>query len=127
MVYKNSVVNVNDHAVFYVARLSRASRLSSSSRLFYESTSSIVCLAIADDEELAVDDALADIGVVNGDVFYSTLSWVVVEFDRHIVGVECIYLYFHLAIYFLNGYSTIYHAPQVQWVQVAFCIYKANI
>ena len=79
--------------------------------LFNEYTSSIVDLTVADDEELAVDEAFADIGVVNGDVLYSTLSWVVVEFDRHIVGVERIYLYLHLAIYFLNGYSTIYHAP----------------
>ena len=60
-----------NHAVFYVARLSRASRLSSSSRLFYESTSSIVCLAIADDEKLTVDEALTDVGVACCDILYS--------------------------------------------------------
>ena len=36
--------------------------------LFYESTSSIVCLAIADDHELAVDEALADIRVASSDI-----------------------------------------------------------
>lgn len=79
------MVNVNDHAVFYVARLSRASRLSSSSRLFYESTSCIVCLTIADDYKLAVDEALADIGVVNGDVFYSRCICVEMQLHRQIV------------------------------------------
>ena len=74
------MVNVNDHAVFYVARLSRESRLSSSSRLFYEGTSSIVCLAVADDIELAVDDALADVGVAGIDILNRTLNWIVVEF-----------------------------------------------
>ena len=74
------MVNVNDHAVFYVARLSRASRLSSSSRLFYESTSCIVCLTIADDDKLAIDDALADDGVAGIDILNRTLNWIVVEF-----------------------------------------------
>ena len=69
-----------DHAVFYVARLSRASRLSSSSRLFYESTSSIVCLTIADDYQLTIDDALADVGVAGIDILNRTLNWIVVEF-----------------------------------------------
>ena len=48
--------------------------------LFYESTSSIVCLAIADDHELAVDDALADVGVASIDILNRTLNWIVVEF-----------------------------------------------
>ena len=74
-----------DHAVFYVARLSRASRLSSSSRLFYESTSSIVCLTIADNYQLAVDDALADVGVASSDILNRALNWVVVEFNRDII------------------------------------------
>ena len=69
-----------DHAVFYVARLSRASRLSSSSRLFYKSTSSVVCLTIADDYQLAIDDALADVGVAGIDILNRTLNWIVVEF-----------------------------------------------
>ena len=76
---------LKNHAVFYVARLSRASRLSSSSRLFYESTSCIVCLTIADDEKLAVDEALVDIRVACCDILYSACSWVVVEFNRDIV------------------------------------------
>ena len=58
--------------------------------LFYESTSSIVCLAIADDHELAVDDALADIGIACSDVLNRALNWVVVEFHRVIVRVKCI-------------------------------------
>ena len=48
--------------------------------LFYESTSSIVCLAIADDYELAIDDALADIGIASIDILNRTLNWIVVEF-----------------------------------------------
>ena len=59
---------LKDHAVFYVARLSRASRLSSLSRLFYESTSSVVHLTITDNHELAIDEALADIGVASSDI-----------------------------------------------------------
>ena len=97
-----------DHAVFYVARLSRASRLSSSSRLFYESTSCIVCLTVADDEELAVDDTLADVGITSSDVLNCTSNWVVVEFHRVIVRVESIYLHLHFAINLLDSYSTIY-------------------
>ena len=58
--------------------------------LFYESTSSIVCLAIADDHELAVDDALADIGIACRDVLHRALNWVVVKFHRVIVRVKCI-------------------------------------
>ena len=60
------------HAVFIVARLSRASRLSSRSRLFYESTSSIVHLTIADDHEFAIDDALADVGIASCNIFNSS-------------------------------------------------------
>ena len=76
--------------------------------LFYESTSSIVCLAIADDEELAVDDAFADVGVACSDVLNRALNWVVVEFHRVIVRVESIYLHLHFAINLLDSYSTIY-------------------
>ena len=72
---------LNDHAVFcIVARLSGRSRLPSLSRLFYESTSSVVCLAVADDIELAIDDALADVGVASVDILNCTCNWVVVEF-----------------------------------------------
>ena len=48
--------------------------------LFYESTSSVVCLAVADDIELAIDDALADIGIASIDILNRTLNWIVVEF-----------------------------------------------
>ena len=48
--------------------------------LFYKSTSSVVCLAVADDIELAIDDALADVGVAGIDILNRTLNWVVVEF-----------------------------------------------
>ena len=80
------MVNVNDHAVFlllldYLEHLDYLVDLD----LFYESTSSIVCLAIADDEKLTVDEALADIGVACCDILYSACSWVVVEFNRDIV------------------------------------------
>ena len=39
--------------------------------LFYESTSSIVCFAVADDEKLTVDEALTDVGVACCDILYS--------------------------------------------------------
>ena len=48
--------------------------------LLYKSTSSIVHLAIADDYELAIDDALADIGIASIDILNRTLNWIVVEF-----------------------------------------------
>ena len=48
--------------------------------LLYKSTSSIVHLAIADDYQLAVDDALADVGVAGIDILNRTLNWIVVEF-----------------------------------------------
>ena len=48
--------------------------------LFYKSTSSVVCLTIADDYQLAIDDALADIGVVVSNILNRTLNWIVVEF-----------------------------------------------
>ena len=76
---------LKNHAVFYVARLSRASRLSSSSRLFYKCAVGVVCFAVADDEKLAVDEALVDIRVACCDILYSACSWVVVEFNRNIV------------------------------------------
>ena len=116
-----------NHAVFYVARLSRASRLSSSSRLFYESTSSIVCLAIADDEELAIDDALTDVGVVCVDVLHCGSSTIIVEFHRVFIRVDCIHLKFHFAINLLDGYSTVHQAPEVHRIQVALLIYIANV
>ena len=43
--------------------------------LFYKSTSSIVCLAIADDIELAIDDTFADIGVTSVDILNRTRSY----------------------------------------------------
>ena len=58
----------------YVTRLSRLFGL------LYESTSSVVCLAVADDIELAIDDALADVGVAGIDILNRTLNWIVVEF-----------------------------------------------
>ena len=48
--------------------------------LFYKSTSSVVCLAVADDIELAIDDTLADVGVAGIDILNRTLNWIVVEF-----------------------------------------------
>ena len=48
--------------------------------LFYESTSSVVCLTIADDYQLTIDDALADVGIVCIDILNRTCNWVVVEF-----------------------------------------------
>ena len=48
--------------------------------LFYKSTSSVVCLTIADDYQLAIDDALADVGVAGIDILNRTLNWIVVEF-----------------------------------------------
>ena len=48
--------------------------------LFYESTSSVVCLTIADDYQLTIDDALADVGVAGIDILNRTLNWIVVEF-----------------------------------------------
>ena len=53
--------------------------------LFYESTSSIVCLAIADDHELAVDDALADVGIAGYNVFNSSSSFAEVQLHWQII------------------------------------------
>ena len=53
--------------------------------LFYESTSSIVCLAISDDHELAVDDALADIGIASCNIFNSSCCFVEVQLHWQIV------------------------------------------
>ena len=98
-----------DHAVFlllldYLEHLDYLVDLD----LFYESTSSIVCLAIADDYELAIDDALTDVGVVCVDVLHCGSSTIIVEFHRVIVRVESIYLHLHFAINLLDSYSTIY-------------------
>ena len=53
--------------------------------LFYECAVGVVCFAVADDEKLTVDEALADIGVASSDILYSRWSWVVVNFHRNIV------------------------------------------
>ena len=66
--------------MFVIARRTRLSSVSEFLDLFYESTSSIVCLTIADDHELAIDDTFADIGVASVDILNRTCNWVVVEF-----------------------------------------------
>ena len=54
--------------------------------LFYESTSSIVHLTIADNYHLAIDNAFADVGVASCDVLNSTnYSSLVVKCHRHVV------------------------------------------
>ena len=80
------MVNVNDHAVFlllldYLEHLDYLVRLD----LFYESTSSIVCLAIADDHKLAVDDTLADVGIASCNVFNSSSSFAEVQLHWQII------------------------------------------
>lgn len=79
---------LKDHAVFYVARLSRASRLSrlsSASRLFYECTVGVVSFAVADDEELTIDEAFADIGIINSNILNCCIICVEMQLHRQIV------------------------------------------
>ena len=74
-----------------------------------------------DDKELTVDEALAAIGVASRDILYSTLSWVVVEFYREIIRVDCINFKTQFSIDLLNGYSTIYQA--VKTILIIIYIY----
>ena len=47
--------------------------------LFYESTSSVVCLSIADYHKLAINDSLADVGIVRLNILNCCGSSIVVQ------------------------------------------------
>ena len=87
-----------------------------------------VGFTIADDEQLAINKAFCYVCVILINILYrSTMCRLIVERNRHVVGVHSIYLYFEFATYILHSHCTINQAVQLQWVKVSLCIQTAEV
>ena len=69
-----------------LVRLVRLVWLVTWARLFNECTSSVVGLAVADDEQLAIDEAFCHLGIILIDILYcSSICWRVMDFHRYLI------------------------------------------
>ena len=84
--------------------------------LLYARACSIVCIAIAHDEQLAISDRLASYWQFTLNVLHCGSSTIVVKFHRVFIRVDCIHLKFHFAVNLLDSHCTFHQASEVQWI-----------